>query len=237
MLTEFTNRLVLSLRRNGIGHTVRAAGRHLTTWVSTMADRRFDRRYRVDTGDFVEIHDMADVESPNLERGIRYEPTRARPLRRILREVAFPPESVFVDFGCGKGRAMLLAAERGFRRVVGVDFSPNLCEIARANLGAYQRRSGLQFDAMVHRSDAVDFPIQPEYNVMFFYNPFDADILEKVVAAIDKSLRDHPRKMWMIYHNPLWRHTVESHGFAPVIQRCYGGCEFVVYTRDADGAS
>ena len=236
MITEFTHRLLTSLRRNGLGHTTRAAGRHLTTYLSTLFDRRFDDRYHVDTGDFVEIHEMTDVNSPNLERGIRYEPTRARPLRRILREIEFPPESVFVDIGCGKGRAMILAVERGFNHVVGVDFSPSLCEVARTNIESFRRQSGRRFEAEVHQSDAIDFPIRPEYNVVFLYNPFDADVLGKVVASIDASLREHPRKMWVIYHNPLWQHTVESHGFTPTMERSYGGCEFTVYTRGANGA-
>lgn len=234
MITKFIDRLVSSLRRNGLWRTVYAAGRHLTTYVSALFDRGFDGRYHVETAEFVEIHDMTDVVSPNLKRGIRYEPTRARPFRRIIREIEFPPGSVFVDFGCGKGRAMLLAIEGGFGHVVGVDFSQNLCDVARSNLESFRSRAGRKFKAAVHQGDAVDFPIAPEYNVLFFYNPFDAAVLGKVVASIDQSIREHPRKVWMIYHNPLWRDTIESHGFSSVLERVYGGCEYVVYARGAD---
>src|SRR6516225_8353137 len=39
----------------------------------------------------------------------------------------------FVDIGCGKGRALMVASAFPFRRLVGVEISPELCEIARAN--------------------------------------------------------------------------------------------------------
>src|SRR5579872_6214005 len=39
----------------------------------------------------------------------------------------------FVDIGCGKGRALLLADDFNFARIVGVDFSKRLIRIASRN--------------------------------------------------------------------------------------------------------
>jgi len=41
-------------------------------------------------------------------------------------------EYTFVDIGCGKGRALLLASEIGFREVVGVELNPGLAANAQA---------------------------------------------------------------------------------------------------------
>ena len=44
------------------------------------------------------------------------------------------PLNHFLDIGCGKGRALCMAAHLGFKKVTGLDFSKDLCEIATENL-------------------------------------------------------------------------------------------------------
>ena len=39
----------------------------------------------------------------------------------------------FLDIGCGKGRAICVAAYCGFKKVTGIDFSKKFCEIAEEN--------------------------------------------------------------------------------------------------------
>src|SRR5580698_4756503 len=43
----------------------------------------------------------------------------------------------FVDLGSGKGRALLLASDYPFREIIGVELSPELDRIARANIARY----------------------------------------------------------------------------------------------------
>jgi SAM-dependent methyltransferase len=43
-------------------------------------------------------------------------------------------EFTFVDIGCGKGRALFIAAEFPFRRIVGAELAVELAQIARANV-------------------------------------------------------------------------------------------------------
>ena len=83
---SFIPRTVNSLRNRGFVATLRSARRHLVTRTSQFFDRRFDRKLGTETGAIVETAAQTDVASPNLARGIRYEPTRARPLQRLLRE-------------------------------------------------------------------------------------------------------------------------------------------------------
>ncbi len=44
----------------------------------------------------------------------------------------------FVDVGSGKGRALLLASDYPFRKIIGVELSPELDRIARANIARYE---------------------------------------------------------------------------------------------------
>lgn len=41
---------------------------------------------------------------------------------------------VFLDYGSGKGRALIMAAQYPFRRILGVEFSPQLSLIASQNI-------------------------------------------------------------------------------------------------------
>jgi len=65
---------------------------------------------------------------------VDYIPVTPDQCRQALSALAVPYEKfTFIDFGCGKGRAMLLAAERPFRRLIGIDFSHELLMVARRN--------------------------------------------------------------------------------------------------------
>ena len=65
--------------------------------ISSLADRHFDAAFGTETHAVVENVDLSDVASQNLARGIRYEPTRAIPFRRLLRAAHIPPAGSFVD--------------------------------------------------------------------------------------------------------------------------------------------
>jgi len=197
-------------------------------------DRPFDRWFGTETGIIVEREAQSDVSSPNHPHGIRYEPTRARPFRAVMRAAAIPPRGTFVDIGSGKGRVLILAAEYGFTRLTGVDYSPSLCAIARENVAAVQRRRGWNVDVHIHAVDAADYRFEPDDRVLFLFNPFDDTVLRRVLDNLRESLARHPRTLWLVYHRPEWRNLLDESGlFGRVTSHASGGCEFAVYrTRD-----
>src|SRR3989344_2191686 len=88
--------------------------------------------------------DTRGVISPKLleidpEHCHSYAPVAWSDLKRVLRVLEIGREEVFLDLGCGKGRALLAAAAFDFQRVVGVEISQRLCEIARANIKRFTR--------------------------------------------------------------------------------------------------
>ena len=48
----------------------------------------------------------------------------------------------FLDFGAGKGRAMMVAALHPFLEVVGIELNPAMAKVARANVAAFRRECG-----------------------------------------------------------------------------------------------
>ena len=196
------------------------------------ADRLFDARHGTETSRFVEPKDM-EVVGPHRDRGIRYQPTRARALRRVLRDLRIAPGEIFVDIGCGKGRVLLLAHDHGFRKVVGVEYAAALCDIARKNLHAAAKRRGAPIPVEIHCCDAADYGFGADETVIYLFNPFDAVVLAKMMERLAESLRRKPRKAWLIYLFPRWHEVIESQGlFTLAALHVEGASEFAVFTHD-----
>jgi SAM-dependent methyltransferase len=227
---EVNARLLRSLRTRGVRYTVRAGFRRLSVFLSRLIDRHFDAAFGTETRRVVENDALADVSSPNRARGIRYEPTRALPFRRVLRRAGVPAAEGFVDLGCGKGRVLILAVQYGFTQVTGIDYSRALCAAAERNLGAFRDRTKRAFKSKVLAMDAADYAFTANDTVVYLFNPFDAVVLAAVMARLRRSLERHPRTVWIVYHNPVWRASIEStHAFEHVGDYTSGGSAFAVY--------
>src|SRR6188508_1333404 len=111
-----------SIRRRGLLQTSKVAG-------SVARDFFFDWKYGTDTRRMIDAGDL-ETESENKSRAVQYQATKAWPFLKLLRAIQVPRDGIFVDFGSGKGRALLIAADYGFKRSVGIEFSPQLCAIA-----------------------------------------------------------------------------------------------------------
>jgi SAM-dependent methyltransferase len=196
-------------------------------------DRGFDGRHGSETHRIVENADLADVTSPNLAHGIRYEPTPAVPFQRLMRAAAIPARGTFVDIGCGKGRTLMLAGLLGFERVTGVEYAPSLCAIARRNLDRLRTGHGLQLDATLHAIDATEYAFTGDDTVVYLFNPFDDTVLSPVLENLRASLAAHPRTVWLIYSRPVWRRVVEeSRLFSQVEDYSTGGRVNAVFRTD-----
>ena len=185
-----------SLREQGLARTALALGLS-ARWRLRLFDedfraRRFDRRLGVDTRGIVR-HDPDNEEL----RGVRHaQSVRERDFRAAFAHVDVDRErTLFLDLGCGKGKALLLAREAGFRRVLGVELSEEIADIATRNV---ERTAGT-----VVVADATRFEFPPDPTVLFLYNPFDQATLRTVLENLEDSLRAAPRRIVIAYVYPL----------------------------------
>lgn len=155
---------------------------------------RFDTTHGVETSRPIEPWEIPEANEDTLSSHSRYSPT---PIRTILHVIAAAPvehqDVTFVDFGSGKGRVLLAAADLPFKRVIGVEFSEYLCDMARANIEKYRASSQRCHDVEVRCTDARDFAIPADAAFFYLYEPFTEDIAGQVFGNIEESLRDHPR--------------------------------------------
>ena len=135
-------------------------------------------------------------------------------------------EYVFIDFGSGKGRALLLASMFPFREIIGVEHSAVLTEVAKKNIQIFKDdlQACRNLTAVCH--DATVYAIPPVKTVLFFNNPFDGDLMRLMVASVEKSLRDFPRSIYVVYSRPLCRDQWDRSPLFKVIKK---GPTYLIY--------
>jgi SAM-dependent methyltransferase len=175
------------------------------------AERDFDRKHNVDTGGLIDLGQLR-VDSGNWQSGNRYQGVNVRVFKELMTAAGLRHQDfVFVDLGSGKGRALLLASEYPFRKVVGVEFSADLVAIARKNIENYRSTTQACRDIEVCHGDATAFPLPPTPTVLFLYNPFDRPVMQKVAERARASWLEHRRDILVLYvvpeHGDLWTAT------------------------------
>lgn len=117
-----------------------------------------------------------------------------------------------VDFGSGKGRIMVVAAAYGFEKIKGIEFAAALSVSAKKNIDSIQWKYP-ETNFTILTENAVKYNVDKEDSIFFFFNPFDEKIVLEVVKNIMKSLRLYPRKVFVVYINPMHKEIFESAGF------------------------
>jgi SAM-dependent methyltransferase len=180
-------------------------------------DREFDARFGVDTRAIIPLSDL-QIESANRAYGTEYEQTKPSAFRQLLSCAPIKYEDfIFVDFGSGLGRALLLASELPFKKIIGVEFAAELHCAAEENIRKYRSPTQQCKNFELLCLDAADYAIPHEPTVFYFYNPFQAGVLAQVLANIQRSLAEHPREVFIFYCNPVHRELLGSFGFVAIV--------------------
>ena len=162
-----------------------------------------DRRYGIDTRGIVEANEV-DCVGEHGAQSNGHEPIQRLLFERML-DAAAPDYAActFIDFGSGKGRAVILAAHRPFKKVIGVEFSPTLHAIAQGNATRFHLRMPQAAPIELRCEDAALTAIPQSTLLCFFYNPFGESVMEKVLCNLRASLTAHPRPLKVLYRNPV----------------------------------
>lgn len=188
----------------------------------------FDISNRIDTSGRVDLEDLyATIDSPNKSRMIRYVPTGFEQIRKSLGRLIEYDRNVLegglVDFGCGKGRVLIMAAQMGFKRVTGVEFSKTLYEICRRNL------KKVKSQAEVVCEDAVNFRLTGDERVFYFYNPFNYSLVQEVLENIYACLKIPGKTGYVVYVDPRQFGRLDPERYEMIISFDGPGTPFHVY--------
>lgn len=172
-----------------------------------------DREFGVDTKGRIRLSSL-DIDSPNWLycNGYRGAPRRAFSKALAAIQINYP-DFTFIDFGSGKGRALLLASEFPFNSIIGVEFSPELNVIARQNISAFRSPNQKCTDLKSICADFASFALPDTKLVLYLYNPCQEPVMAKVLQNIGTSLEAHSRDLYIIYFTPKFRHLFDAATF------------------------
>jgi len=132
----------------------------------------------------------------------------------------------FIDLGSGKGRVLLMAADYPFRRIIGVEFMPELHRAAQKNIAGYsydrQRRQLIESVC----TDARDFQFPPEPLVAYLFNPFSEATFAQVLENLRRSVEQSPRPVYIAYRFTEFENLLAG---AEWLEKIAGAEQWAVY--------
>jgi len=175
-------------------------------------NRALERRAGIDTEGTL-LPDELGFDGQHRER---YQPAGWFQLRRILPPREVGADEVFVDIGSGKGRIVYQAAAwYPFKRVIGVELSGRLTEAARANIDRVRHRLRCE-DVELVTADVTEYELSDDVTVVYLNNPFNGPVFAAAVGKILASLERRPRRLRVIYGNPVEEQMLLDAGFRPL---------------------
>lgn len=141
------------------------------------------------------------------DRSVFYGNSGGPELKRVLDTLKISQGSRIVDFGCGKGGAILTFSKFPFDEIVGIDLSNDLIRIAEANM----TRAVVKRVRFVH-SDAADFTDLDGFTHIYMYHPFPCAVVKAVLGNLSHSLFRCERRLVLLYRNPVCHSTIVTSG-------------------------
>ena len=127
-----------------------------------------------------------------------YEPTPYSVLERLVKSGLIGKEDVVLDYGCGKGRVGLFLSYRTKANTIGIEYNDRIYQGALENQKSNVSR--IKPDFVLTRAEEYEVPA--EVNRCYFFNPFSAEILHKVMARIIESYYGNPREVLLFFYYP-----------------------------------
>jgi SAM-dependent methyltransferase len=150
------------------------------------------------------IHTIGDQKGFNSSLHYhRYEPTPYAALEALFNDYEVRSSDRVVDFGCGKGRLNFYLHHRFHATVVGVEMNDHFHQDALKNLNSYAKKNKYAKDQIYFFSGlAEEYPIHPEDNRFYFFNPFTLPIFIRVMNNILQSVEKVARTVDVILYYP-----------------------------------
>ncbi len=128
-------------------------------------------------------------------------------IKKTIRLVRPGPDDVVYDMGCGKGRAVCHFARCRTQKVVGIDISDELCEIARINADRLRKR---QSPVEIRCVDAALADIS-DGTIYYMFHPFGQSTLIDVLRNIESTHDLSNDKVTIIYTNAQHAAVFDKH--------------------------
>jgi SAM-dependent methyltransferase len=176
---------------------------------------RGERKYKINTSKIEQLQNF-HIKGNNINHAEIYQGANYYLLEKIFDHLqTIEANQNILDYGCGKGRVLTVAPYYGFTKLTGVEFAKELCDTARKNIFEVQQKFPEKIFNIIH-VNAVEYLIENDTNVFFFFNPFDEIVMLRVVKNILLSIKAFPREAYIVYINPVHKEIFMSAGFEQI---------------------
>lgn len=180
-------------------------------------EKRGEAKYGIDTTGYDNLTSL-EKKGIDISSAKMYMPASYDLLEEIFKEAEVPGKKHFIDIGCGKGRALCVAAFQGVKKLTGIEISFSLCKAAEGNL-AKIKSNYPDLTYKIINNDAYYYEIPHDADCIFMFNPFDESVLAQVMENIRKSFLAYPRQIHLIYLSLLYKNLVLEYGFKETYQK------------------
>lgn len=127
-----------------------------------------------------------------------YEPTPYSVLERLAASGFFRPENVVLDYGCGKGRVGFFLSYRTGAETIGIEYDRHILADALEN----RRTTISRIKPRLLLARAEEYEVPAQVDRCYFFNPFSAELLHRVLARILESWYESPREIFLFFYYP-----------------------------------
>jgi predicted RNA methylase len=127
-----------------------------------------------------------------------YEPTPYSVLERLVKSGFFSKKDTVIDYGCGKGRVGFFLSYETKANVIGIEYDE------RIYLKAQENRKNAVSGARTKflQTRAEEYELTSDVTRCYFFNPFSAEILSRVVTRILDSYYESQREILLFFYYP-----------------------------------
>jgi SAM-dependent methyltransferase len=151
-------------------------------------EQRWDQRLRIQTAGRDDA--LAD------EYRYPYEPTPYCVLERLAECGLISRQDTVLDYGCGKGRVSFFLAFQTGAKAIGIEYDQRIHSDALENM----KTAASPAEFILTRAE--EYAVPQDVSHCYFFNPFSAEILHKVMARILQSYYEQPREIFLFFYYP-----------------------------------
>ncbi len=165
----------------------------------------FDKEYGTQTEAAIEQFELEDeVDVYRWVNCARYLPSPVHSIQSVLNRLpklgVDYKDYIFIDVGSGMGRNLLIASEYPFEKIVGVEISKHLHNIAEKNIEVYNSRTQKCHNLTSLCIDILNFePPNSKGLIYYFWEPFSEALFNKFYFNLLIYLKNNPKKVYLIF--------------------------------------
>lgn len=203
----FYGKVYRSLRQDGFSVTWYRAITSLRFRLFRNQDRAFVQQHHVETLEDAEINEIGHITGENRSFGFRYVASPVCQVRCIAHSVAQDlrrngkslNDCTFIDYGSGKGQALMAAAKFPFREVIGIEFARQLHVQAEKNLHTFRHHNKNTPAIRSIEADATEFELPNNVCLVYLFNPFAESVLRQVLQRVTERLERSEEPVYIMY--------------------------------------